>query len=342
MFLNFAEDDERIFFMLFQEPIMVEMQKKTGKITKSRVISNERGRAGLFSQIYLIQEKIMCIPWNSNFFSVYDLKKDELRVIDIPEKELKKQSYGLFRTAIQNKQTLYAFGVNYHGVVRINLEEEKAECIANLADLGRGFIDENVVLNQKVYIPLAESSKIAIFDLETEELTYVELKVKNKSSIRTICYDGNSFWISFSDNSVIKTDVSFIQTAEINHLSDTLKNFKKVKNSAYFDNSIFFFPEESENVIKYNRIDQTIELIDIENINSIIDLYYANIVNNYLLLYSEMRDQVYSYCQNSKKFMIFKEQPSGNEYLKVLLENNFLTKEKDSNSLINFINTVSE
>ena len=344
MFLDYLETEDSRYFVLFQNPILVKMSISTGTVEKYRILNGMDAQTGQFIKIFYYEGKILLIPLHHDDFVIYDEIKDEIRMIDIPQKGISRFPYGYFSMAVQKGQYVYAFGINYPGVVRIDIEDEQAQCICELKNwgiAGRGFTGEMIAYSGKAYLPIERDTKLALFDAESENLKIVETGIDGERFIKTICKAGEVFILIMNDGTSFVFDQSRSTASRISDLEELLKDRAPICHGANLDDDIFLFPERGNEVLIYSYAKHAGRWVStpFEN-GDFLCFYYVKSENGILTFYNEQTNMLYSYNVEKGCFEKSSLQLSGGNYLKIMAKEAKVVKENERATLNLYIEGI--
>lgn len=343
MFLDYLEIDNFRYFVLFQSAILVKEDIKKRNVDEYVVI-NRIPQVGQFTRIFYYEGKILLVPLHSQNFALYDEYTNEIRAIEIPEKEISRQSYGYFSAAIQRGRYVYAFGINYPGIVRVDIEKEQAQCICELKQIGikdKGFTGEMVEYNGKVCIPFENDVKIALFDLENERLDILNPRIEGEGIIKTVCDNGDSLILVMSGGAAFDYTHYNSTINRMPNLEFLLMNKPIICHGVGNNGEIFLFPEQGNDVLAYSYKNQegTWYSCPIEKKDSLC-FYYVNCKNNNLTFYNEYTNRLFAFDKKRNCFEKSNIQLSDDEYMRLILQESDTLIESDNTSLPMFINGV--
>ena len=255
MFHEYVEHLEKRYCCLFWKPMMVEVSMKTGIITKYVPLYHYNDLLLPFISIVLYKNKLLYVPLQANAFYIYDLENDIIRTIDIPKIGATQEKREYFGGAYQNDKYVYAFGFNYPGIVKLNIETETAECIVNLKAFGyekNGVLNEMVCKEKILFLPLKDSNSILCIDTEKDTVELIELNIESGTWISSICSDGIDFFVITNNGNVYRYDNGFKNKRHFKEIEEMLLNKTTVIHSAFFDNSIIIFPDRGNAFFQYS------------------------------------------------------------------------------------------
>lgn len=337
MFLDYVDNGDSRYFVLFTKPIFIKMSVSKGCVEKYKILNEIDTQVGQFTKLFYYNGKILVVPLHSSSFIVYDEKQDEIRKIYIPKIEISSHPYGYFSMAIQKGKYVYAFGINYFGIVRVDIENEQAQCICELEAFGvinHGFTGEMVVRNEKAYLPIAKDTKLALFDAEEEKLEIIETGVGGNKIIKTICEGGDFFVLVMNDGTAYEFNITSGAKRSLFGLENLLKEKPAICHGADLNDDIFLFPEKGNEVLIYSCKNQKGRWIHppLENTDSL-RFYYVKSTKDILTFYDEDSNLIYSYNQKIDDFERSSLQLSGKDYLEIMIKETKIIKENKSAAL---------
>lgn len=299
------------------------MDINSGEIIDHCILNmKQHWKSGLYTRSFIYKNKYISVPWNSKSISIYNLSTNLETIIDIPEISMATCQYGFFRTAVLRESYLYAFGVNYPGIIRLDLELEQAECIVKLSDISvdnSGFLEEMVILDDVVYIPLKNKNIVALFNVKDESIQMIDIGNYSSSPIQSICYDNNNtiIIVVFDGGEVYFFDKKLKKGIKNDSISQTLINHIPIRHSAYYKDNIFFFPEDGDVYIRYSLISKNNYLVRLPFRNNGQSFYYVRTSKDELSFFCEKDKMLYKYNEEKNQFEASDKQLTGNQFFQL-------------------------
>ena len=345
MFLEYLEIDDSRYFVLFQRAIFVKMNSITGNIEKSRVI-NRIPQVGQFTKLFYYKGKILFIPLHSKDFVIYDEDRDEIRSLGIPQKEIAKRPFGYFSMAIQRGRYVYAFGISYPGIVKVDMQSEEAQCICELEKEGikdKGFSGEMIEPNGKVCIPFDKDARLALFDVDKESIEVLSPCVESECFIKTVCGKDDSLILIMNDGTVYEYNYPKATISRIPDLELLLKGSTSIRHGVNYDDKVFLFPEKGNHVLGYSFKKERGMWYNcpIDN-QELLCFYYVCSKKDRLTFYNEDTNRLFALNEERKSFEISNIQLSDANYMRLLSEVSKSFDENKDVSLDMFISLICD
>ena len=172
--------------MLFQ----LDLESKSCKLLAA-IPSSNLDRFRINPKCIKYEECIYCMPTYGDCIWVYNIVNSEFNKINIVNKEqvpLGINNFWLF------EKNIYAVSTGLKKIVRIDLVSRKTEYYDITVNKNE-VISLSTKVGEKIYIVSAKSNVVYVFDMLSFN---VSMKVVSNinSRLRTICYDGDKFWLS--------------------------------------------------------------------------------------------------------------------------------------------------
>lgn len=240
----------------------VEESYKIASVVKNPVPDTIMKR--LYKKMCPVGRKIYLFPWaGDNVINVYDLDSEDYSCIDISMYDTgdkKKTDYKICDCFKYDKY-IYAIGMSYPAILRINTEDDTVNCIASFRNksdeeclnlyLGYGMAKDNTA-----YIPTLEENAFLKLNLETGEI--VKICVEGKfSGFTNLIIDNqdNLFLLEKWTNRIacVKTSGEVISIQEVPECPP-----KEIEEASYFDcmiregNGFYLFPVKANHIYYFD------------------------------------------------------------------------------------------
>ena len=314
MFLDYMVDDDFAFYTLYKEALLIKAELKTGKIIECKSLNDSKCN-GLYNCAINCNDKIVFIPSHANNFLIVSKKDCCIKKIPIPNIEITMANYSYFGNGTYCFNNVYAFGVNYPGIVKIDLIQEKAELLVDLREFGcDGLVVENCVIEKDIYIPFANKNKLVKFNIEGGVVNIICTLDECSCGYKTISFDGDNFWIISGNNLVFRCDKNFECIIYMDNLKELIKG-KDAFRSVFCSGYLYVFFLDSNKILKYSVLDQN-DYLWISAPNSLNDLrsvYYVTVKDNCPCFYSESTNSYYRIIDDT---ILSYDIVNGEEYIK--------------------------
>ena len=213
--------------------------------------------------IYKFEDYLLFSPYNNtDNFCLYDIKHNSF--IELENKE----KFHFYSTEIFNKDNILFIVSKYNaGVYRIDLHTLKIQCVESKFITNNAMIFEILRVNNHIFIPINRQKMLLLFDLEKETFQYYNYPL-NISTIYTLCYQHNQYWITGEDRKLYLWNIESERALECEFFPEYIRPFYLRKNlfgnSLIDKNILWLFPIFTDSILKYNILTQSFERLLID------------------------------------------------------------------------------
>lgn len=259
--------------MLFQ----LDLESKSCKLLAA-IPSSNLDRFRINPKCIKYEECIYCMPTYGDCIWVYNIVNSEFNKINIVNKEqvpLGINNFWLF------EKNIYVVSTGLKKVVRIDLVSRKTEYYDITVNKNE-VISLSTKVGEKIYIVSGKSNVVYVFDMLSFN---VSMKVVSNinSKLRTICYDGDKFWLSGYCNEIYIWRENDNKATILTNLPRNLKkyNFSNgnkeiLEYSTKYDmplfidsiqigDNVWFIPFHMNDIIYINKNTYEIKVFELEN-----------------------------------------------------------------------------
>ena len=339
MFIDYVVDDSYAYMVLYKSALLIKAKIDSGEIVGHRLIENSL-KQGLFNRVIDCGKTITFIPSNAKEFVIVDKDTCMIDRLPIPMIEMSKQEYAYFGDGFFYGRYVYAIGLTYPGIVRIDTMKKETTVVAQLKTIGcEGMLASNCHVGSNIYIPLHDKSGIVEFDCSTESLRLIEINNSDIEYFNTILYDGNYFWLISNDDKVFKCDKNFNCLEHDLDLERIIEK-KGAFRSIFFQGYIYLFFFNDNKILKYSpfkNYDYKWLTMGATNDNSRL-VYYTVLKESGPCFYSESRDGFYRIIDDDR--IVLDNIISGKEFIQAYLTYKNTICESDAVSLSEYLNCI--
>lgn len=337
MFLEYLENDGKRYFNLSNEPLLVEVSVNSGEVLRCTKTSGTFGQVGLYTKIFYYNNNILLVPMHADRFILFDIKSGSMDAIEIPQKDIARENYGFFIKAVQKGQFIYAFGINYSGIVKIDMENKIAELIVDFRKIGlrEKLLRGMACIGENVYTAIENSCKIACFNTGTEQFSILDIDIPDASFIDALCSNDLGVWIVADSGMIYNYSVVNGTLEKLSNYIDYLGNKLSILHSIYWGEKIFLFPSSSNRVHWFDcelKSWRSIE-VSIEDSSNGLCFYYITVKNQELSFWCESNNQFYTFNEQKQIFEKSNKQINESEYTRFMMNREDVQTIKECESL---------
>lgn len=154
-------------------------------------------RGGYYRGTVIRNEEIFFVPDCANTFIVYDLKKNNLKKVLLPETIVDYPVYSKFYFAFHDEERVFCIPIRYPGLVEIERNESTILHRNVLLEKKEWIIGDACVWNHHIYMIMFNTMYptecvLLAFHTKTGEFKYIETKYKN---IYHLCEEDRGIWM---------------------------------------------------------------------------------------------------------------------------------------------------
>ena len=218
----------------------------------------------LYKTIFPMEKKIYLFPWTGDSnVNIYNLDTEELSCIDISmydSGQIEKVEYKICDCFAYGKY-LYAIGLNYPAVLRIDTESDKVECIIDFRnEKNHGnwslFLGYGVKNGSVAYIPMVDESAFIQLNLESGETNKICIDGCFSGFTNMILVPNGDFYLLERWTNRIVHVGSNGKVISIHDVPGCPK--KEIDNASYFDclicegNGFYLFPVKANHIYYFD------------------------------------------------------------------------------------------
>ena len=140
-----------------------------------------------FNGICKVDNKIVLVPYSAHKIWVYDLTTQTWNSVDV-SKYVSEDNDSKFSGCIESCGKVYLFGYGYNGILSLNISTCELEVVFKKDGL-RLWGQKTAEDGDRVYVALSYEKKYAVLNLETENVTFVDINVGD-DGLASVGYDG--------------------------------------------------------------------------------------------------------------------------------------------------------
>lgn len=266
-----------------------------------------------YVKIFKWKEKIICLPLHAAFIAVVNEKSRGVEYLKIPQIEKSKIQYSFFMKGMQIGKYIYAIGLSYFGILKIDCESLEIEVI----DEWMRYYKENSVCEKKIcfsqnyfraeskiYLICSEFPSVLLYDFKKEVYEFIDMKKWAKELVAVSGTEDNLYIVT--DEGKILSYNYNSETRMIEEKGDISGITKqKIRNIYTYDNNLHILSLEDKAFICMNETMECINRIemplDMQNINGETPYDVQIDVETILVCYSR-KGKMWKYSLKDKRF----------------------------------------
>ena len=322
MFEDLVVEEEYSWFTCWNYNSLFKMENKSDKAECVLSFENEElGEERLFSKIVCDKNKLYFIPLRSKALYSYDKENGDVSRFDIEEARLGKiegySGWNFYSAHLYNNK-IYMLPYQRKNLLIFDIETETFEYIdiqydeymKDKSNYGGRFIFQSLLVEDKIYAPLAGNSSVACFDLKDNTIKYYLIESENQG-FADISYDGkNMIIVPLVGYEIIKWNHK--ENIVIKKVVIDKKGNDKITfwGSEIYGDHIYLFPNEYDRVLKWNLKDDRIETMKeseelcIEHRNILADCQFTmcKVIEGTLYVHTGRRNELCKLDENNRRW----------------------------------------
>ena len=188
---NFCIDGDKIWAVDTERNLLYEIDYETGEYELVKEIPDEKlSKFRLNPRCLKCENEIYCMPDESNNIWVYNIDSMHFSKMDLVNPNKVRH---IIQSFVRHGDYVYALSKGLSQVIEVNIQDKKIENYYKLAD--DDIFTDCIVGNNSIIGLSINSNKLYEFNIETKKIFYYSIPNVNMI-IKTICYDGENFWLS--------------------------------------------------------------------------------------------------------------------------------------------------
>lgn len=278
---NIVLDQDVLWFTDVYSDGLYRYSLESGEVSCVAALEDEKvRRIHQFSHIVAIENEVYLVPLRASKIFCFDKKTSEVLSIDIPTNVISEWDYynvnRRFAKGFYYNDSIFLVGMTYPAIVQIDVLSKKTKvwnawlqsalkyCNTEGADICR----EAMEFEGKIFAPISFGNAVLEFDMQKCSSRIYEVGDES-NSYSTICYDGDSFWLSTCDNrKIVKWNKGTNVVQEYPLLSFMETNDIDIfKELVYEDGWIYMLPIVTDRVVRIKKETEELEVLKLEDEN---------------------------------------------------------------------------
>lgn len=120
-----------LYFTATNSHCLYRRSTETGTVSAVSAMATGSARTKKFAGMFLHQNRIWMIPWNEDYFWIYDIGTDEMKHLEVPGIVRKSDKGAVFRRAVAVGKYIWAMPNWAECIMRIDMEQESFDLYAD-------------------------------------------------------------------------------------------------------------------------------------------------------------------------------------------------------------------
>lgn len=248
------EDNKAWFFAdnlngLFEINLETFQTKFLGFVPGEKILDQE-----LYYNMIKVEEKLILFPAKASSVAIYNLSNESFHMLKMNSSDMR------FYGGAAYKKKVFMLGYNSPLIAVIDLKKEEIRYIRDyekwiyekkIFSERMYFRRNNTVVNGEFFSVSCNYRVVLKINMENESVSFYEIK-EGENGLRSICYDGNTFWISeWNRASVFQWDEKSGVIGKYEYSQYALKDFRTA--DMFYTDKLWMFPTIGEDVLTFDK-----------------------------------------------------------------------------------------